>query len=195
MNFNEKKELCINLMESSDKSKKGSVDIKIKPLIDLINSYDNYVTTSSCSGRIVLLKRSTDSKKHESEWIYTTHDYADWNTIWELISCLKLDEKNVWFKMESPIFHVLCNGFDSAMNLVIKAKSAGFKYSGIFSTKNDTYMVEIMGCEKMESLIVSKEMLLVDKKFIEESVNFANDKLIKSHNNLEKLTNLIIGNN
>ena len=37
-----------------DKSPKGSVDIPIKPLVDLINSHPSYATLSSCSGRITL---------------------------------------------------------------------------------------------------------------------------------------------
>lgn len=38
-----------------DLSRKGSVDEPIVELVDFINSLDNYFTTSSCSGRIVVL--------------------------------------------------------------------------------------------------------------------------------------------
>lgn len=37
-----------------DKSPKGSVDDKIRPLVDLINQNQDYVTLSSCSGRVAL---------------------------------------------------------------------------------------------------------------------------------------------
>jgi tRNA wybutosine-synthesizing protein 3 len=36
----------------SDKSPKGSVDERIRGLIDEINAYEGFVTTSSCAGRI-----------------------------------------------------------------------------------------------------------------------------------------------
>ncbi|KAL7517675.1 hypothetical protein ACHAWX_002582 [Stephanocyclus meneghinianus] len=39
---------------SRDKSPKGSVDAKILPLVDLINRHPEYVTLSSCSGRVAL---------------------------------------------------------------------------------------------------------------------------------------------
>ena len=39
-----------------DKSKKNSIDKNIKSLINIINKSDDYYTTSSCSGRIVLLR-------------------------------------------------------------------------------------------------------------------------------------------
>lgn len=37
-----------------DKSRKGSVDDRIKDLVCLINSTDDFFTTSTCSGRIIL---------------------------------------------------------------------------------------------------------------------------------------------
>ncbi len=37
-----------------DRSPKGSVDVKIRPLVDLINQHPDYVTLSSCSGRVAL---------------------------------------------------------------------------------------------------------------------------------------------
>ncbi|KAL3762330.1 hypothetical protein ACHAWU_003835 [Discostella pseudostelligera] len=37
-----------------DRSPKGSVDVKIRPLVDLINRHPDYVTLSSCSGRVAL---------------------------------------------------------------------------------------------------------------------------------------------
>ena len=37
-----------------DRSPKGSVDERIRPLVDLINSHPDYVTLSSCSGRVAL---------------------------------------------------------------------------------------------------------------------------------------------
>jgi len=40
--------------EQVDKSRKGSVDEKILPLVNLINSTDDFFTTSTCSGRIIL---------------------------------------------------------------------------------------------------------------------------------------------
>ena len=38
----------------NDKSPKGSVDVKIRSLVDLINIHPEYVTLSSCSGRVAM---------------------------------------------------------------------------------------------------------------------------------------------
>ncbi len=55
--FNRKKAtilegLSVPGSEYSDKSPKGSVDERIRELIDEINAYEGFVTTSSCAGRI-----------------------------------------------------------------------------------------------------------------------------------------------
>ncbi|MBW2966012.1 hypothetical protein KY342_02835, partial [Candidatus Woesearchaeota archaeon] len=42
-------------LKKIDKSKKGGIDKEIIPLVNKINNSRNYYTTSSCSGRIVLL--------------------------------------------------------------------------------------------------------------------------------------------
>lgn len=47
-----------------DKSPKGSVDIHIQALVDLINSHPSYATLSSCSGRITLFDASGTSEKN-----------------------------------------------------------------------------------------------------------------------------------
>ena len=42
-------------LDKTDLSKKGSIDTPIVDLINLINSSDNYYTTSSCSGRAIIV--------------------------------------------------------------------------------------------------------------------------------------------
>ncbi|KAL9186149.1 hypothetical protein ACHAXT_005387 [Thalassiosira profunda] len=54
-----------------DKSPKGSVDEKIRPLVDLINSHPEYVTLSSCSGRVALFDPggSSDGSNDDSSGV------------------------------------------------------------------------------------------------------------------------------
>lgn len=44
-----------NKLSSPDLSKKGSVDDAIKDLVEFINKKSQFVTTSSCSGRIIVV--------------------------------------------------------------------------------------------------------------------------------------------
>lgn len=43
--------------DSIDLSRKGNIDESIRELISFINSLDEYVTTSSCSGRIIVVSK------------------------------------------------------------------------------------------------------------------------------------------
>jgi len=69
-----------DFLNKKDKSKKGSIDKDIIPLIKLVNSNDDYYTTSSCAGRIVLLEMKS-RKKNECRWIFTKHDRVKFNEI------------------------------------------------------------------------------------------------------------------
>lgn len=51
MNF---KNIKKQILEASDLSKKGSIDEPVRDLVNYINELDDYVTTSSCSGRAIL---------------------------------------------------------------------------------------------------------------------------------------------
>lgn len=42
------------VLQQADLSKKGSIDDYIVPLVESVNSNHNFVTTSSCSGRILI---------------------------------------------------------------------------------------------------------------------------------------------
>ena len=88
---------------NNDKSPKGSVDEKIRPLVNLINLHPEFVTLSSCSGRVAMFdpigsclesssggemardesynnhlqektKGTEISGKGRGKWIFVTHD-------------------------------------------------------------------------------------------------------------------------
>lgn len=50
--FDQWKKHCFSKV---DLSKKGSVDEEIYPVVSLLNDSSNFFTTSSCSGRIILI--------------------------------------------------------------------------------------------------------------------------------------------
>ena len=70
--FVTKKKAILDSLELSsevytDASPKGSVDEEIRPLLELINGYDEYVTTSSCAGRITVFAEKSQARKHSDE--------------------------------------------------------------------------------------------------------------------------------
>ena len=69
MNFKKEKR---QFLSKPDKSSKGSIDPQIKPLLDEINKRKEYYTTSSCAGRVVLMKDAP--KKRGGAFVFASHD-------------------------------------------------------------------------------------------------------------------------
>ena len=112
-NFNQRKK---DILEKSDKSSIGSWDEKI-------NSTDNYYTTSSCSGRIVLMR--DENKKGEGLFVKVWHDKINFEDLKKELE--NLENRNIKFKLESPIIHIACKDLESASKLLEEAKHIGFK--------------------------------------------------------------------
>ena len=60
-----------------DLSPKGSVDEGIKDLIAEINGLPDYVTTSSCAGRVAVYLEGAKGAKGGGKWLFTSHDLLE----------------------------------------------------------------------------------------------------------------------
>jgi tRNA wybutosine-synthesizing protein 3 len=177
-----------NTLTKQDKSRIGRVDDKIKHLCDLINSLNNYYTTSSCSGRIVLRKDSGTGKKNESEWIFVTHKKAAPEEVNKAL--INLPKEDVWLVMESLILHVCCNTIEDAQKMLDMFKNEGFKRSGITGIK-PKIMLEIIGTERLDCIVGKNGVRLIDNDHLKILIEEANSKLEKSWKKLEKIENKI----
>lgn len=111
----------------TDRSPKGNVDTAILPLLALINSHADYVSTSSCSGRISVFHQCNSDIKEEKDeynatvppkerWLLVSHDpISDVNaTATDLFSRLKAfpfqqeigSKQSVLFRFEPFILHI-----------------------------------------------------------------------------------------
>src|SRR3989338_3709426 len=181
MDFDRQKK---DILGKIDKSKKNSIDTNIESLINLINSKSNYYTSSSCSGRIMLIEKP-DDKKQNCRWMYVTHELADIN---EVLSATKKPFKGkLWFKFESVILHVSCNSLQNADNLLILIKGLGLKRSGIISL-HKKIVIEIIGTENVESLIGAESNLLVDETYLRAAIIDANEKMALNFGKIAKLS-------
>jgi len=176
-----------NALSKKDLSFKGCIDKRIKPLINLINSKNNYYTSSSCSGRILLLRLAEEDVKKESEWLFVSHEKIDAS---DIICALKnLPKEEIWFKMEPIILHICCKTVNDAAEVVDKANKVGLKHSGINSLRKKI-VVEIYGNERIETIIANHKKLLVDETYLKSLAEIANKKLELTHRKIEQLHNL-----
>ncbi len=151
-------------LEKIDKSKKGNVDARIIPLLNLMNTHEDYYTTSSCSGRVYFWR--TKGKKNETEWLNVSHDLID-------ITFFNLDDKNgfIWLRLEDFIAHIACKDIASANKLLTIARQI-YKKSAILSATSKI-IVEIRGSEFMDMPFCNDGIMLYncDLLFLQKILN------------------------
>ncbi len=172
----------------ADKSTKGSIDDEIKPLCDMINSLDDYYTTSSCAGRAMLIKMPASGKKNEAEWLFVSHDKTDSK---QLISALSsVPEDSVWFRYEPFILHVAARTVEHAVKLLNLVHDLGIKRAGIISISNKI-VLEIIGNEHIDAIVSKQGKMLVDDNYINILVDDANKKRDRNLENMNRLCEAI----
>lgn len=164
-----------------DKSKKGSVDDKVSPLLDLLNKESQYYTTSSCSGRVYLWKGS--GKKNETHWLNVSHDFItdDFLAIDDTAAGI------IWLRVEPLILHICCKDLAAATTLLDAARKV-CKKSSLSSIRNKI-IVEIRGSEFVElPLYNDGKLLFTDLNLLATLVNQKLEHILLT---LEKLTEII----
>ncbi|MGM5483007.1 MAG: tRNA wybutosine-synthesizing 3 family protein [Nanobdellota archaeon] len=164
--FNKQKDTAL----SKDRSKKGSIDKKIKGVVEKINKLDDYFTTSSCSGRIMVIKKK--GKKTDSKILFCSHEKVkDFTKIKDNLE----DNGDVWLMFNPAILHICCKTIENASKIFSLARKAGFKRTGIISTKKNI-IVEIIGTEFLETLLLDNRDIYYTDKSLKRHIYYANKK-------------------
>lgn len=176
-------------VEKQDKSDKGELDKPILILIKKINSQRNYYTTSSCSGRIVLIKGK--EKKQRGLFLFRTHEKISFAELKKEIKDAACSYKGVvYLKQEYCILHVACSSLDKAQEMLDKAKLTGWKKSGIIASKK-RFVVELSSTEKIELPVINKGKILISDELLRLIVEEANRKLERGWEKIKKLERMI----
>lgn len=154
--FDQKKALILleiagNSEDSPDASPKGTIDELCIPMMELLNSHLDIVTTSSCSGRVSVFlegdKGTSESVKIGAKgagghWLFVSHDSSKIENWW-VDKELKFKEipydkitdqtRYLLYKFEPFILHVKCRNLEVANRVYTCAMGCGFRESGIGS--------------------------------------------------------------
>ena len=187
-NFNNSKNV---FLRKKDKSNKGSFDEKIVNLINKINSKDNYFTTSSCSGRIVLI--IDEEKKMPGLFLFRSHKKISLSQLKKEINKIltkKVNNKIIYFKQEPCILVVSCRNKEKQWQLFNKAKNNGWKKSGILSL-DKKFLIELMSTENISFPICNMGRTLVNDKFLKIVIKKTNYNLERGWEKIKRLEKLI----
>ncbi len=162
------------------------VDEDVIPLLERINSLDNYFTTSSCSGRVSVMEMPYFGDKVNSVWLGKWHREVSVDEVLEAIG--KHRKGQLWFLVRSPpILHVAARSVEDAVGLLNLAVGLGFKYSNIKSVSHRKLLVEIRSTERMDVPLGEDGELWVDGEYIERIVGIANAQLRRFKGKLKRL--------
>jgi tRNA wybutosine-synthesizing protein 3 len=185
MNFSIRKQ---NQLIKGDKSDIGSWDKHILALCEKINKNKKYYTTSSCSGRIVLIL--DNDKKKAGLFLFRSHEKLKLGELMKELEKARREGKKVYFKQEPCILHVAANSLEDAQKFLDKAKLAGWKNSGIMAS-SDRFVIEMRSTEKLELPIIDHGEILVDNNYLKILLAEANLKLERTWEKIKKLEKLL----
>jgi tRNA wybutosine-synthesizing protein 3 len=171
-----------------DLSRKGSVDAPIFDFLKNLNSHPDYVSLSSCSGRIIIFISGENIKKG-CQWILVKHDKVTAeDEPWKKVIDRKIRDGILTLKFEPFILHVQCRGIDAAKKLLQLANESGFRNSGFTFGKAGKVVLAIRSTHGLQVPLSDESgILLVDEKYVQFVVGLANSKLELNGEKIKKL--------
>lgn len=161
-------------------------DDDIAELIELLNGFDDYFTTSSCSGRVILICIPEIGAKEEAEFIAKWHREVSKNEVLKAMGMWKDPDGELWLMSQSPILHVSCVSMEKAKQLLNLAIESGFKYSGIKAITMKRVMVEIMSTERMDVPVGRDGVIFCSEPYLDFIISKANFMLERGKEKLRR---------
>jgi len=168
-----------NALSKLDKSPKGSLDQPIAELVHAINVHADYVTTSSCSGRISLFATLRDHRRgfKGGRWLLVKHATVTADELRDALAANTEPVELVLFKHEPAIVHVQCRDLAAAKRLLQVALGAGFRESGLVLSGSEKVMLAIRTTANcLELPLATDGALLLPQQYLQLLVAQANER-------------------
>ncbi|XP_016072302.1 PREDICTED: tRNA wybutosine-synthesizing protein 3 homolog isoform X1 [Miniopterus natalensis] len=173
-------------LNKADLSRKGSVDEGVAELVQLLNAREQYFTTSSCAGRILLLDGNINGfevQKQNCCWLLVTHKPCVKD---DVIVALKKANGDAVLKFEPLVLHVQCRQLQDAQLLHSVAIDSGFRNSGITVGKRGKTMLAVRSTHGLEVPLSHKGKLMVTEEYIDFLLKIANQKMEENKKRIER---------
>ena len=174
-----KKSLLGKLAAGIDFSPKGSIDAPIVQLVDFVNDLPDFVTTSSCSGRISVFRDENSTKG--IQWILVVHGAITTEQLRNAVIEQDLNTAGkhlIVMKCEGFILHVRCRNLECGRRLHQIAMGCGFRESGLSVGQKMRVQLAIRTTAYgLELPIAVGNQLLLDDNALEIIVSEANRRL------------------
>lgn len=179
-----------------EKLQKHLIENKVdKPAINLINIFNSskfFFTSSSCSGRVMLLEIKESKKDAKIYW----KEHEPWSlgklstAINEYINNPK-EKKNLWLHVQGFIFHVYCYNQYYAESLLDLLISQGFKRAGIIKLRKFP-IIEFISTDYLSMPIYLNNKLLVTNENLHEIEKISLELLNRNLNRLKRFESELV---
>ncbi|XP_036939415.1 tRNA wybutosine-synthesizing protein 3 homolog isoform X1 [Acanthopagrus latus] len=169
-----------------DLSKKASVDEHIEHVVSLLNSCEQYFTTSSCSGRIILIDGAperSDVQKQNCVWLFVSHKKCERD---DVVCAVARSSGEAVLKFEPFVLHAQCRRLDDAQLLHSVAINSGFRNSGLTVSKTGKIITAVRNTHGLEVPLSHEGKLLVEHEYISFLTQIANQKMEENHRRIHR---------
>ncbi|MEM4869201.1 MAG: hypothetical protein QW081_02245 [Desulfurococcaceae archaeon] len=164
----------------------GYLDRDLLPLLILVNLDAELYTTSSCSGRIVVMDSDTPWQRDETNIVFKSHVPVESSEV-EFIYRLE-PHRGFWMIVTGPIIHVSALKLKRAVEILNVARRVGFKHSGIMHVSpSKGVFVELVTGVYVSQLVRVGSKLLVPRQELQSLVEVMNKVLVEGKSRLQKL--------
>lgn len=167
----------------------GYADPDILDLILTFFKREFSFTTSSCSGRITIVDSPLPWKRKNSTIIFKKHTPITLNDIEFIFSDKPVSR--FWLIVTGPIIHVNSAKLSEAKTILMLARKAGFKHSGILSMSEKGIITELRTGIRIAQLIKNDKYCLSSED-LNHLISIFNEALIKGKERLRKLKELLM---
>mgnify|MGYP000135472794 CR=1 FL=1 len=153
-------------------------------LLEFFKRPESY-TTSSCSGRIVVVDSRMPWERRDATIIFKKHAPISLDEIKGLLKQPVL--YRLWLVASGPIIHVVTLTAKEALKVLRIAREAGFKHSGVMSASRKGYLVELRTGIRLAVLLKTPNGLVVNEQGLNEAIKAVNEALIEGKKRLNRL--------
>lgn len=162
----------------------GKVDTKIRFLLNTINNIEGYYTTSSCSGRCIVLQLPTIGDKKNATFLGRWHDSF---LVEDLKSSLEQRKSGLlFFLCQPPILHVVCKDFCMAEQMIEIGLHSGFKNSCLRSFRKKI-VVELCSTETLHVPLGNGQEVYVTDCFLSHLTDVSHQLFLRCEEKIKAL--------
>ncbi len=142
-------------------------------------------TTSSCSGRIVLMDSEYPWDKDETMIVFKKHEPVSVEEVSDIAG--KPVAHRLWLSVQGPIIHIEALDIEEAFVVLEAARRAGFKHSGILASTRKGILVELRTGIRVNIPLREPNAWLISEENLPRIVELANRALRQAKERLDRL--------